>query len=657
MKIKKLLAIIAAMALTASSAALSTAIAVGEPVKVTSAEPVTEAVKGSSSGVYKGYTYSSWGDKSDNVSMKLGKKGDFSCEWQNTKLAKFSRGTDTFTSFYDGDNVTMNATASVNAEGSYFIGESFKYHRTYKYLENAILIMAYDGLDFLLEYRPIAENSKFTAYLLNRNIFDDEDENCDKQLLVLCKDGKGKRDIDISTDISEYIRVIRELISSEYGDNQLFAPELCVYGFNGSGTAEITKNSLTVEKPAENTMLEANTEYKAGFFDYRLSANDSFSGSATMKERGSVELIWENEKSDAFAIFKKSIKLEDIPDDYYQGKYDLTYGLTCFNIEGDCVSGGYWLTDHNEEIYEISCWKKPSFLEKATPVAQIENEYTGENKHEVYVIDAKQPDGSTVKQYWLRRLFDYDEEYFSYGYSTDINELLQKLDNIGITTGRLTETGSFIECFGKGSGYARLEYLYTMYTEKTYEMIHKEYCRQDDIDMLQKYLLGEDIQLYKGKNYDINYDGKVDVYDLTALRRKCNYGGNEFPHGVDYSKRARLSTGGIEETVSGDILDIYWNRVRKAELTLPSFGIKKALDENDIKRMSAVCNQIDLRDNDETYNEAGSLPNVIDITFLNGEKLKIKIFENALELNGYGFTVSPKKCRELNEFVTQVFSG
>lgn len=530
MKIKNLLAIIAALTLTASSAAVYTAIAVGEPVKVTTTEPVTESVNGDSSGVYDEYTYSSWGDKAENVSMNLGRNGTFSCEWQDTELAKFSRGTDTFTSFYDGDNVTMNATASVNAEGSYFIGETFRY-RDIDYQNRMVyLVMAYSDLDFLADYEPISENKNYIIYKVKHNIFDESDYNFCEQIFMVYKNGLGKREIDISKDITEDIRVIWEVSGDvEY---VMSKPELCIYGFNGSGSAEVTKNDVTVTEYMNDVGFNKYTEYKRDSYTYSFMQSEGASGSVTVKKLGSVDFIWESDNEDDWAMMKKTVKYSDLPEAYKNGFFTVNCH-PIVNLDGEYKIGSYLRTDNDIEIFAADCQKSLSRFADETPVAVINDKETGIEQYKVYIVD----NGET-KEYWLINTHRFKCGMNSGMINDEVNYILAQLRNNGIEAGDIVEAGAFAEVYGKGKGTLIFSSFNIGFKTQ------KEGCVQaTNINTLQKYLLGEDVELEEGVNYDINFDGKINIYDLIEMRmervelKKIGWGlqeegGNDFPPGV-----------------------------------------------------------------------------------------------------------------------------
>ena len=53
-----------------------------------------------------------------------------------------------------------------------------------------------------------------------------------------------------------------------------------------------------------------------------------------------------------------------------------------------------------------------------------------------------------------------------------------------------------------------------------------------DIEVLQKYLLGERVRLDPNVNYDMNHDDVIDIYDLIEMRKFVAQG-NESPGGLN----------------------------------------------------------------------------------------------------------------------------
>ena len=86
----------------------------------------------------------------------------------------------------------------------------------------------------------------------------------------------------------------------------------------------------------------------------------------------------------------------------------------------------------------------------------------------------------------------------------------------GLTTGPITMVALNANICGVGSGEIKLENS-SIYVERN----DRNKFTSRDIELLQKHLLGEKFDL-DGKNYDLNYDGAVDSFDMIELRKKLN---------------------------------------------------------------------------------------------------------------------------------------
>lgn len=83
----------------------------------------------------------------------------------------------------------------------------------------------------------------------------------------------------------------------------------------------------------------------------------------------------------------------------------------------------------------------------------------------------------------------------------------------GLITGPITTVALNADICGVGGGEIKLEDS-CIYVERN----NRDKFSSKDIELLQKYLLGEKLSL-EGKNYDLNYDGAVDAFDLVELRK------------------------------------------------------------------------------------------------------------------------------------------
>lgn len=523
MKFKKILTVLAALTFTASFAAPYDTGAVPEAVSAAVAEPTSQPVTGNDSGSYDGYSYSAWSDNND-VSMKLGNSGTFSCEWQDAEQAVFSRGVSNVVTFHDHESVEINAQASVQCSTPYFISESFIYHDQNNFEEDLFIIMAYSGLDFLSEREPAAENDRFMIYSFNYNIFDDSDEICKKQVFMLYKDGENKHDINISKDVTNDLRILCEFI----GDKNFVVsdPMLCLYGFNGSGKADVTKNEITVKSYGKSDVFTDNTEYVRGGYTYSLSKSKDASGAMSIDDRGYCKLEWNSKSDEDQAMIKKTFDLDGLFKSYVNEEYSI-YSVTQIKTTSAYAVGSYWRTKNNDEIYVASFKNILTEFADKSPVAVIPDRFSGDDRYNVYVVDELTPYGTVSKQYWLVNVLEFKDKAYQGVSFDDIAYFASCLKKHGITVEDIVEGGIFAKYCGKGSGEMLIRNISTKFSQK-YRGEHVP----SDIEVLQKYLLGERVRLDPNVNYDMNHDDVIDIYDLIEMRKFATQG-NESPSGIN----------------------------------------------------------------------------------------------------------------------------
>ena len=84
----------------------------------------------------------------------------------------------------------------------------------------------------------------------------------------------------------------------------------------------------------------------------------------------------------------------------------------------------------------------------------------------------------------------------------------------GLEIGPITNVGLNANICGIGGGTIEL-----VRNDIIVERVNREKFTSDDISLFQKYLLGEECEL-NGKNFDLNYDGVFDNFDMIELRRQ-----------------------------------------------------------------------------------------------------------------------------------------
>lgn len=645
MKIKKLLAVMAAVTLTASSAAVYPAIAVREPVKVTTAEPITQPVNGNETGLYKGYTYSSWGNSGSGVSMKLGNEGTFSCDWQNAKQAEFSRGTGNIVTIHDYETVKLDVKASVKSGDSYLIGETFTYHDQGNEESKLCLVLAYSGLDFLSNYEPIAENSSFIIYKLKTNIIDTGNIYCSSQIFMLYKDGENKRDIDISKDITDDMRVMYEIL----GDENFVTsdPELCICGFKGAGFAEVTKNEITVIDNKETVSFDDNTDYKRGCYNFRLRKSEGASGTLDIDEDGSAKLTWDSKKGDEWAYVTKTVDIKDMPQAYKEGFYTV-HSLSLIKYSLSYETGSYWRTKRGDEIYVID-FKFLSRFQGQEHAASIYDNKTGKEKYRVYVNETLDSAGGITRQYWIESTNVFKDQIYCGVINDEINDIIDQLRKENIIIGDIVEAGIFAGYRGSCNGSLELNRFTTRFETKK-EMYGISY----DLIVLQDHLLGKDVKLEKDVDYDENDDGVIDVYDLIAMRKRIvrttgiqglqEVDGNAFPNGESFDRYAA-------------------ERINKVEVRSADSDKYIPLTREQIDQLTGILNKLSMIDMEHFSEKYSSGYDTIRILYndfydylLISEIPKIRVWDDAIAYNGCSWIgrYDADICKELREFISSV---
>jgi len=205
-------------------------------------------------GTYDGYDYEFWSNSNASGKMTLGDAGTFTCEWNNTgpggnilfRSGKRFGSSQTHSSV---GNISISYSAKYSPSGG---GAS--YLSVYGWTQNP-LVEYYIVENYLGGYHPGSNGSHRGSFSIDDGTYDIYTRNMYKQPAI---QGSGLYDftqyISVRTSkrssgtisVSEHFKKWSSLGLDMSGS--LYEVMMKVEGYNNNGTAEITKNTLSISK-------------------------------------------------------------------------------------------------------------------------------------------------------------------------------------------------------------------------------------------------------------------------------------------------------------------------------------------------------------------------------------------------------------------------
>ena len=508
------------------------------------------------------YSYSVWKDPdSGKASFTPYDKGCFDCSWNDTEDPIFNMGktdecgivciysNNSMGYYCDYEYVEMNDVGSrelkigyeadISAEGGFFFGASCKYFSPSgdSVIPDGMLLVgeAYSGMDFLENANLV---SSFTLNGVDYDVYDGavtvrDIENYDRYLfpksvpvywvmrresLDISDTVKGTADLDGIIENLNRLHAVRGCISA------FSEPSLCVRGFGKSGSVKVTKNDITIENYPDEEKLGNGEEITRGEAVWSVDMNENTSGTAAVLSGGSLRYKWDKADDDAHCLIKSRADISGLSSSrglsyiYLSSSFKFDYE----NEKPDRYAFGLWGTigTPNVEFYILDSCSSPDILKNAELVDSVS---TIEDNFDVYreYTDIDTEYGKVVRFFSVFKDKPTEKLYNSeFGYNLKNHTTMWRAH--GLKAEDILDVGSFAEISGSNSGclYLKIPYVHCEYDQNiTYRYEVSDYnFMEKDLEELQLYLLGDDY-LPANKNFDINEDGVIDVYDLIKLRK------------------------------------------------------------------------------------------------------------------------------------------
>lgn len=516
-------------------------------------------------GTVGDYSFTMWKEPDNGEAEFMpNENGCFECLWSDSEEPEFSigktvkaclvnshsRNYEDITNYYNGlysyytyeegfeygsKDLTIDYEADISSDGGYFFGGMCKVTAANGNDQTIFIGESYSEMDFVMNRNFIGS---ITVNEVDYDIYDGavtvrDFENYDPNAFphseavywIMRKESiDNKATVKGTVDFNKIITALNNYKNNFAFFRIISNPSLCVRGFGKSGSVKVTKTETNIENYPDEE-LRNGEKISRGDAVWTLEQNDKTTGKADVASNGDLKYHWANDYEDSHCFIKGSINTV--------GKYamdlDTTiYGTGAFSISAEGQKPNKYafgfcgtIGKPNVEYYVINSYSDPDILKNAEFIEKI-NTYNGIFSIYKETTDIDTEYGKIVRFFSVSHDNMYSDPYNSQ-YHLDLKNHIFMWKAYGLTDDTLLELNTFAEISGQSTGNLSLKipYIYVegnrpanTYYYEAYNEIFSDY----DLSVLQLYLLGEDF-LPDNKNYDINDDGVIDVYDLIKLRK------------------------------------------------------------------------------------------------------------------------------------------
>ncbi len=553
-------------------------------------------------GTKDGYSYSMWKDPDDNgkASITINEDGCFDCSWSGADDPEFAVGknikscivdsgfknsedyyfSDNEFSLYSEDGIktfTVDYEAGIDCEGSYFFGTRCRLVPPTNFRSDAYLYIGEAYSDFNI----IANSTKLGNITVNDTeyaVFGDaitvrDIENYDKDVfpkssyaiwMLRMEDKSTDGTVKGTIDLDSMLKALNSLDIEMYSDYCIIEdPQLYVQGIGANGSVSIKKNEISLENYPEEEIKSGET-IQRGDMTCSFVQNDKANGIAKVYSNGYMSYNWDNSDDDACSLLKAGL---DVNSKYTLSPYTLVHGNTGYlvNFEGDELNGYAFglcgtIGKPNVEFYIIDSCSEPAILKNAELVNIVS--FSPLHQFRIYkeTTDIDTEYGKTVRFFSVLTETDEKNKYNS-AFQTCLQDHIAVWQMYGLSDSTVCEVSSFAEISGSSKGVLKLKlpYIDLQLSDKPYVSNYStEYdvFEENDVEVLQKYLLGKTLSLPANKNYDINNDSAIDVYDLIKLRKLMVRKISTLPYVIDPD----IDKEDFVSHETGELKDFLWGQ-------------------------------------------------------------------------------------------------
>lgn len=292
----------------------------------------------------------------------------------------------------------------------------------------------------------------------------------------------------------------------------------------GSGSFDLVSASFGISDPdAEYDRVIDSREANISPFIYDggsiIYGEDG--GMCTLKKNGDIigSCLLESE-DDVFRFGKQKVfEMKDEEIDVQKGDFIITSYKAYVSTDGNYSIGskGMMRTEDGEKI-EFYIYDSVNYNAVPKGAEYLGTEQFTDKEYDVYVLyndNVTTARGKKDMKYYCIAHEKTENSSICSGYMY-VDDAVIAWKNAGLETGPIISIALNANICGIGSGEIKLENS-SIYVERH----NRDNYTYEDIEILQKYLLGEKCSL-EGKNYDLNYDGAVDSFDMIEMREIIN---------------------------------------------------------------------------------------------------------------------------------------
>ncbi|MBR5683792.1 MAG: glycoside hydrolase family 11 protein [Ruminococcus sp.] len=382
----------------------------------------------------------------------------FSCSWEGTDIADFEVGSHNEANLEDFKRYYIDYTASAETEGGYvfrarFVGVFKQVGLAEIFVEESYSGMKLPGEEF--RTGTIAVNgAEYDVYRIPT-------ENGSADIVYIIR----RESVDLSEETSGKIDI--KGICEELDIKKVMGTRLCVRALGEKGSVKVSRNRIvSIDAPPRMTVPNCEKENKYVYYDglrYSFWQIDDYSnGEMTVYSDGKAACVYNNNSEYSNCLFRKGCVNENILNapnalkctDY--DKINIRY-RTDIKAKDGYAAGVYgWTYDQTAEFYVVQFRNSDDFVSEKEYIDTVEIDGVKYDLYKGYAVSMSF-DSPPVYQYWSVSQVQFSDAVYGAAGEVDLLKHFKAWEKAGARLGKLYETVSFAEVFGKGAGEIILE--------------------------------------------------------------------------------------------------------------------------------------------------------------------------------------------------------
>ena len=327
-----------------------------------------------------------------------------------------------------------------------------------------------------------------------------------------------------SVDLQKHYEAwMKDYIDKDDRITEIFSFAVAFGGVRGSFTLASAEFDISDPDAAYDRVIDNRADNTApSICDGGSIIYGEYGGICTLKNNGDIIGSCQLEADDAVFRFgkKRVFEMEDEEIDYEKGDFINISYKAYVSTDGNYSIGaeGKMRGEDGEEYIDFYVYDSLNYDAVPKNAEYLGKKQFTDREYDIYVLYTNDivtaGRKKNVKYYCIAH--NKTENSIICSGQIYLADAVDAWDKAGLATGPVTTVALNANIYGVGGGEIKLEDS-CIYVERN----NRGKYTSKDIELLQKYLLGEKCSLEE-KNYDLNYDGAVDAFDMVELRKKIS---------------------------------------------------------------------------------------------------------------------------------------